>query len=358
VINNSVSFKIKNFDDLKKQQVFLFVGHPKMSSSAVASLITQVRKPNDSESTTTLMRESSSNGLNENDKNNDETVQVEVIQSDSNNSDGDRSSSGGGNSSRSSNSNSNNNNNINYNGNNGNNARNSNGAQAGETQTTKKVSFLRRILCCFHRKPPTESSRSEVKAAATVVQSALLNPLPSDLLGRKTLVLDLDETLVHSSFKPIPNPDFVIPVEIEGQVHKVYVVKRPGVDQFLKEMGEHYEVVVFTASVSKYADPVLDLLDTHRVIRARLFRESCTNYKGNYVKDLTRLGRNIKDALIIDNSPSSFLFQPENAIPCETWFDDENDRELLDFIPLIQGFSRVDDVRVAIEEAKRLGKIK
>jgi RNA polymerase II subunit A small phosphatase-like protein len=36
--------------------------------------------------------------------------------------------------------------------------------------------------------------------------------------GKKTLVLDLDETLVHSSFKSVPNPDYVIPVEIDGKV--------------------------------------------------------------------------------------------------------------------------------------------
>jgi RNA polymerase II subunit A small phosphatase-like protein len=49
-------------------------------------------------------------------------------------------------------------------------------------------------------------------------------------------------------------------------------------------MGEIYEVVVFTASLSKYADPVLDQLDIHRVVQYRLFRESCYNNKGNYVK--------------------------------------------------------------------------
>lgn len=69
--------------------------------------------------------------------------------------------------------------------------------------------------------------------------------------GRKCLVLDLDETLVHSSFKMIPNADFVVPVEIEDVVHNVYVIKRPGVDEFMRRMGELFEIVVFTASLSK-----------------------------------------------------------------------------------------------------------
>jgi len=188
-------------------------------------------------------------------------------------------------------------------------------------------------------------------------EGALLGPLPSDLHGKKTLVLDLDETLVHSSFKPIPNPDFIIPVEIEDQVHKVYVLKRPHVDKFMRDIGPIFEVVVFTASLSKYADPVLDLLDSHKVIRSRLFREACSNYKGNYVKDLNKLGRELKSTVIVDNSPTSYLFHPENAIGCETWFDDETDTELEEMIPFLRELSKVDNVRTFLESRKRDGKV-
>lgn len=62
-------------------------------------------------------------------------------------------------------------------------------------------------------------------------------------------------------FQPIPNADFIVPVEIDGTVHQVYVLKRPHVDEFLRKMGELYECVLFTASLAKYADPVADLLD-------------------------------------------------------------------------------------------------
>lgn len=87
----------------------------------------------------------------------------------------------------------------------------------------------------------------------------------------------------------LPSADYIVPVEIESQTHNVYVIKRPGVDHFLQEMGKIYEIVVFTASLSKYADPVLDMLDVGRVVRHRLFRESCYNHKGNYVKVRTFL---------------------------------------------------------------------
>ena len=71
----------------------------------------------------------------------------------------------------------------------------------------------------------------------------------------------------------MPNADYIIPVEIENVVHRVYVLKRPGVDEFMRRMGELYEIVVYTASLSKYADPLLDKLDPHNTIRWRLFRE-------------------------------------------------------------------------------------
>ena len=74
-------------------------------------------------------------------------------------------------------------------------------------------------------------------------------------------VIDLDETLVHSSFKPIANADFRVPVEIEGVIHQVYVLKRPYVDEFLAKMGELFECVLFTASLAKYADEVANEID-------------------------------------------------------------------------------------------------
>lgn len=122
--------------------------------------------------------------------------------------------------------------------------------------------------------PPLSERQAQVTpphspaAAGEPGQKWLLPPIKPELKGRKCLVLDLDETLVHSSFKvrshlqltssisPNDNQilhqaDFTIPVQIEDQYHNVYVIKRPGVDDFMRRVGELYEVVVFTASVSK-----------------------------------------------------------------------------------------------------------
>ncbi|KAI8059997.1 HAD-like domain-containing protein [Gilbertella persicaria] len=177
----------------------------------------------------------------------------------------------------------------------------------------------------------------------------LLPPLAKEDKERKCLVLDLDETLVHSSFKIIPNPDFIVPVEIDNQYHNVYVLKRPGVDEFMRKMGEKYEIVVFTASLAKYADPVLDMLDVHRVVKHRLFRESCFNHKGTYVKDLSQLGRDLASTLILDNSPASYIFHTSNAVPVSTWFNDPHDTELTDLVAFLEDLTVVDDVQVVLD---------
>ena len=70
-------------------------------------------------------------------------------------------------------------------------------------------------------------------------------------------MLDLDETLVHSSFKPVENADIELPVEIEGNNCIIYVLVRPFVKEFLEATAKHYELVVFTASLSKYAEPLV-----------------------------------------------------------------------------------------------------
>ncbi|SAL99810.1 hypothetical protein [Absidia glauca] len=173
----------------------------------------------------------------------------------------------------------------------------------------------------------------------------LLGPVSNQDRGRKCLVLDLDETLVHSSFKVTPQADFVVPVEIDGSYHNVFVLKRPGVDAFMKRMGELYEVVVFTASLSKYANPVLDTFDIHRAVQHRLFRESCFYYKGTYVKDLSQLGRQLNQVIILDNSPASYIFHTANAVPVSSWFNDPHDSELFDLIPFLEDLATsVDDI--------------
>jgi RNA polymerase II subunit A small phosphatase-like protein len=89
----------------------------------------------------------------------------------------------------------------------------------------------------------------------------------------------------------------------------------------------------------------MDDLDVHRTCTSRLFREHCTFYNGIFVKDLSRVNRKLKNTIIIDNSPTSYLFHPECAIPITSWYDDMADTELTMLTPILEALSRVDDVR-------------
>lgn len=133
----------------------------------------------------------------------------------------------------------------------------------------------------------------------------------------------------------------------------------------------------------QYADPVADLLDKWGAFRARLFRESCVFHRGNYVKDLSRLGRDLRRIIIVDNSPASYIFHPDNAVrhpptglgsvfflgmggghqgpdpgvpppqvPVASWFDNMADTELLDLLPFFERLSKVDDVYTVLKKQR------
>ena len=226
-------------------------------------------------------------------------------------------------------------------------------------------------------------------------------------------------------------------IELESVIHRVYVRKRPGVDHFMRVVGEKFEVVIFTASLAKYADPLLDILDRARVVKARLFREACVQHygqhhpthraaertlycaarnrtaqkralrrggpstlsltisfvsilvlfslfvsrplllpalfipplpflwiwcllavcvwrlcAGNYVKDLSHLGRRMEDIVIVDNSPFSYMFQPDNSIAITSWFHDKSDRQLYELLPFLDSLMHVHDVATVLQRRK------
>ena len=179
-----------------------------------------------------------------------------------------------------------------------------------------------------------------------IIQHSLKYYLSPKSTSKKTLVLDLDETLVHSQFVPFSiKSDLIIKIELENQLHDIHVLIRPGVKKFLEKMGKLYEIVIFTASVSKYADPLLDIIDKNNNCSCRLFREHCSMVGIAYIKDLKKLGRDLKDIIIVDNSPLSYSFNHENGLPILTWFNDKNDRELYNITPILEFLSNVYDVR-------------
>ena len=199
-------------------------------------------------------------------------------------------------------------------------------------------------------------SRISTNTPSSPITSKYYSPLINNFtsnqnLKKKTLILDLDETLVHSGFNPFSRrSDFTLNVNIEGKNHIIYVLKRPHVDEFLKEMSQYYEIIIFTASISQYASPLLDQLDVYHYTSGRMYREHCLFNHGLYIKDLKRIGKDLKDMIIIDNNPVSYTSNVDNGIPILTWYDNLNDQELLKLIPLLKFLSKVDDVRTVINK--------
>ena len=121
--------------------------------------------------------------------------------------------------------------------------------------------------------------------------------LPPKTSNKKTLVLDLDETMVRSTLVPQNHNDLIFQVnyilynqaEIEEEIKTVYVNFRPHLDEFLQRVEDIYEVITFTASETDYANKVIDQIDKRKKIKYRLFRENCTLINGVYLKELKKL---------------------------------------------------------------------
>ncbi|KAF8231883.1 NIF-domain-containing protein [Tricholoma matsutake] len=205
---------------------------------------------------------------------------------------------------------------------------------------------------------PISASRSSTPVLATRKTPF---PLP------KTLVLDLDETLIHSTSRPMTyagsgssgffglgsfdsrnkGVSHTVEVVMGGRSTLYHVYKRPFVDFFLRTVSSWYTLVIFTASMQEYADPVIDWLDAGRGILAhRLFRDSCTQLpNGSYTKDLSVVDPDLSRVCLVDNSPISYRVNEANGIPIEGWTHDPSDEALLDLLPVLDSLRFTSDVR-------------
>ncbi|KAI9115298.1 hypothetical protein K1719_013617 [Acacia pycnantha] len=170
---------------------------------------------------------------------------------------------------------------------------------------------------------------------------------------KHTLALDLDETLVHSSWEPCHGVDFTVQFT-DNDNQTVYVRKRPFLEVFLRRVSEIFEVIIFTASQKRYADKLLDVLDPDsKFFSGRRYRDSCIRLDDVYTKDLTILGIDLAKVFIVDNSPQVFRLQPDNGIPIKSWFDDQSDSSLMSLLPFLETLADVDDVRPIIAKKFR-----
>lgn len=186
----------------------------------------------------------------------------------------------------------------------------------------------------------------------------LLGPQPLCHEGKMTVVLDMDETLVHSEFlngedyhyrqeedtRHTANnngPDFFLDVCDGVAVHT-----RPWLTNFLEHLAKHFEVGIFTAAEEVYAGPVLDTIDPNGLIAFRLYRDSTVEFQGTqFVKDLSRLGRDLRRTVLVDNNLQATLASPDNSLMIEDYYGDNSDMELKRILSLLHRLNGLDDIR-------------
>ncbi|KAG5715823.1 Nuclear envelope morphology protein 1 [Termitomyces sp. T112] len=214
--------------------------------------------------------------------------------------------------------------------------------------------------------PPTflQSSELPTDASRSSTPSSGVRKTPFHL--QKTLVLDLDETLIHSTSRPIHSSvggggffglgsfrtrnkgaSHMVEVVLGGRSTLYHVYKRPFVDFFLRTVSGWYKLVIFTASMQEYADPVIDWLDAGRgILGHRFFRDSCTQLpNGSFTKNLSIVEADLSQVCLVDNSPISYRVNEANGIPIEGWTHDPSDEALLDLLPVLDSLRFTSDVR-------------
>ncbi|EGV62668.1 hypothetical protein CANTEDRAFT_125017 [Yamadazyma tenuis ATCC 10573] len=181
---------------------------------------------------------------------------------------------------------------------------------------------------------------------------------PGKARRRKTLILDLDETLIHSLSKGSPrslsgHDSNIIEIKLNSVATLYHVHRRPYCDYFLKEISKWFDLHIFTASVREYADPIIDWLENEaasdeKIFKKRYYRNDCTYRNGvGYIKDLTKFFpvEDLKNVIILDNSPVSYALNEDNGVMIEGWINDQNDKDLLNLLPMLHSLSLCIDVR-------------
>ncbi|XP_038633627.1 CTD small phosphatase-like protein 2 isoform X3 [Scyliorhinus canicula] len=209
------------------------------------------------------------------------------------------------------------------------------------------------------------------------LQKSIL-PLKTRSVPNHSLVLGLDETLVHCQLTAMENVEFVFPVQFQDKSYQVYVRLRPYCKEFLENLSQFYEIILFTTATKDYADKLVDILDPQRrMIRHRLYRKDCICVQGNYIRELMVLGRDLAKTVVVDSSAETFACQQEtpqqlpairnikhgkcgkkvkiaNGIQIKSWLKDPKDQELRRLIPFLQNLAHLDDVRPTIWRSNRL----
>ena len=191
-------------------------------------------------------------------------------------------------------------------------------------------------MSVVYNEDPKNNGQASDEPNFVLQPSSQMSYLPPKTKNMKlTLVLDLDETLVHYKQVSSENGEFYI---------------RPFAQEFLLELSKYFEVVIFTAAVKVYADWIIDRIDPDNCVEHRLYRCSTKQQKGVFIKDLSRIGRELSKTIIVDNNPDNFQYQTENGIFIKSWYQDPEDTALVELVELLKFVARKspDDVRVVL----------
>lgn len=170
-------------------------------------------------------------------------------------------------------------------------------------------------------------------------------PKPSN--KKLTLVLDLDETLIHFPDEKMDNFEEEINISLKI---------RPFASDLLEKLHEHYELIIYTAANQDYADMIIDKFDKKKLISHRLYRQHLTLYKDRLIKDLSKLGRDLNQIIILDDTPENFILQKRNGIYLKPWRGEESDKCLLWISSVFLNFVVLEwtDIRDVLEEFKQM----
>ena len=203
----------------------------------------------------------------------------------------------------------------------------------------KKTNINNLIVSTIKKKNNKDIINKERNILTEINKEKEINPpfLPKKEPKYKySLILDLDETIVH--YIKYKNSE--------------YVQVRPYLDDFIKELSDYYEIIIFTASYQNYADLAINGIDIDKRIKYRLYRQHTMKIGNTIIKDLSKLGRDLKKIIIVDNCSENYSLQPKNGINLIDFTGNNNDDILLylkkDLIDLYK--KNPDDVRPYLKQ--------
>lgn len=168
---------------------------------------------------------------------------------------------------------------------------------------------------------------------------------------RKTLVLDLDETLVHTSSFP-PHEDVKA---LKFPDCDEWTFLRPKVEDFLDTVSMMFETFIFTAGTKEYADPIINKVCPQVDQLHRFYRDSCniSRFTGKCKKNLKKFGKPMSQVIMIDDNKNMKKVFPQNTIYIERWNGMPSDNVLMETImPILVRCEKAEDVRTVIKEVQ------